>query len=476
MSTCLRCLARLSINTSRDVSGPSLVRPLSTSASRHAQSARPGAEARGKKTLKLGKRKVESKGRAPNPGERKAIRKRIVLSNTNAFEVEDLKDWSADNYADEQNLGTVVALPGPVVDSLRAIESFQASQCWSFFRRPATLLRKETLDIGKYMQNLAQGGDKGALRKLIVGDRGSGKSVLLLQAQTMAFQSGWIVFHMPECKSSNATSTYSLTCCSAQDITNATTEYAPLEGTNPRKFVQRTCIAQLLGRIAKANKTALSKLQLSQKHQVPFPVQENMSLDRFAELGAQDPDASWPIFTALWKELQAPGRPPILYTLDNIAHVARLSSYLTPDMYNIHACDLAILDHFVSHLSGSQPLQNGGIVLAADSESNRPKTAGLDLAIKQSEAAGQGAARLPLFDSASPYEVADPRVVELFRAVEVMRLKGLNTEEAKTLLEYYSKSGMLRQSVTQGLVTERLSMSGGGIVGELERTTIRNHA
>lgn len=269
---------------------------------------------------------------------------------------------------------------------------------------------------------------------------------------------------------------YRLTSLIAQDITNATTDYGPLEGTNPKKYIQRTYTAELLGRIAKANKTALSKLHLSQQHQLPLPVQDNMSLDRFAELGAQDPEASWPIFTALWKELQSSGRPPILYTLDNIAHVARLTNYLTPDMYNIHACDLAILDHFVSHLCGSRPLQNGGIVLAADSESNRPKTAGLDLAIKQSEAAGQGAARLPLFDNASPYQEVDPRVVELFRSVEVMHLKGLNTEEAKTLLEYYAKSGMLRQSVTQGLVTERLSMAGGGIVGELERTTIRSHA
>lgn len=137
---------------------------------------------------------MESKGRAPNPGERKAIRKRIVLSNTNAFEIRDLQEWNVDNYADESMTGSMVALPGPIVDSLRAIESFKPSQSWGFFRKPATLLRQETLELARHVQDPSQQ----TLRKIIVGDRGSGKSVLLLQAQAMAFQAGWIVFHIPE--------------------------------------------------------------------------------------------------------------------------------------------------------------------------------------------------------------------------------------------------------------------------------------
>ena len=81
--------------------------------------------------------------------------------------------------------------------------------------------------------------------------------------------------------------------------------------------------AQLLSAIGKANHAVLSNLQLSQKHSLPIPVQENISLARFCELGARDPDIAWPFYQALWKELQSPGRPPIVFTLDAINHVIR---------------------------------------------------------------------------------------------------------------------------------------------------------
>jgi len=155
-----------------------------------------GGAQKGKKTLRLGggKRGEPTKGKAPAPGERKAIRKRIVLSNTNAFEVPGIQDWSADNLAEESALGTIVALPGTTVDSLRAIEAFKATQGWGFFARPTTLVRAETLELARHIKN-ANGK---TLRKLVVGERGSGKSVLALQAQTMALLNGWVVIHIPE--------------------------------------------------------------------------------------------------------------------------------------------------------------------------------------------------------------------------------------------------------------------------------------
>ena len=155
-----------------------------------------GGAQKGKKTLRLGggKRGEPTKGKAPAPGERKAIRKRIVLSNTNAFEVPGIQDWSADNLAAESSLGTIVALPGATVDSLRAIEAFKATQGWGFFARPTTLIRAETLELARHIKNT---NDK-TIRKLVVGERGSGKSVLALQAQTMAFLNGWVVIHIPE--------------------------------------------------------------------------------------------------------------------------------------------------------------------------------------------------------------------------------------------------------------------------------------
>lgn len=153
-------------------------------------------------TLRLSKNKREKTRKPPAVGERKAIRKRIVLSNTNAFEVSGLQDWAPTSYADPNMVGKMVGLPGDVVDSLRALESFKPRQGWGFFRRPATLVREETLEFGKHIEHCATSEtEKETMRRLIVGDKGTGKSVLLLQAQAMALMAGWVVIHIPEGKS-----------------------------------------------------------------------------------------------------------------------------------------------------------------------------------------------------------------------------------------------------------------------------------
>lgn len=207
-SVCWRCLQR-----------PGLVHPLQSSASKAAgltsafSTSSPlavnpvkkktnvqarGGPARGS-TLRLSKNKREKTKKPPAVGERKAIRKRIVLSNTNAFEVSGLQDWAPTTYADQNAVGKMVGLPNDVVDSLRAVESFMPTQGWGFFRRPATLIREETLELAKHIEQCTDSkSDRQTLRRIIVGEKGSGKSVLLLQAQAMAFMAGWVVIHIPE--------------------------------------------------------------------------------------------------------------------------------------------------------------------------------------------------------------------------------------------------------------------------------------
>lgn len=243
--------------------------------------------------------------------------------------------------------------------------------------------------------------------------------------------------------------------------------------------MQKTYTAELLGRIAKANETVLSTLELSMEHTLPISVQSNISLNRLAELGARDADIAWPIYQALWKELASTTakqqRPPILLSADGLSHISRLSEYLAPSMHYIHAHDLALVDHFISHLSGARILPNGGMVLAVDSASNRPFSPSLDLAVKQigiREATGK--TDLPLYDEDSPYDRVDERVVSTLRSADVMKLQGFSREEARTMLEYYAKSGMLRADVTDIMVKERWTLAGGGNIGELEKGSVRS--
>ena len=106
---------------------------------------------------------------------------------------------SKENVADESLKAAVVALPGPVVDSLRAVEAFKTTQSWNFFRRPGMLMREENLELASKLQ--AAEGEKSTLRRIYTGERGVGKSMMVLHGMTTAFIKDWIVVNIPDGKS-----------------------------------------------------------------------------------------------------------------------------------------------------------------------------------------------------------------------------------------------------------------------------------
>ena len=211
---------------------------------------------------------------------------------------------------------------------------------------------------------------------------------------------------------------------------------------------------------------------------------------------------------ALWEELRQPGRPRVLLTLDGLPHVMRRSEYMSASFEHIHAHDLALVSWFLSHLSGKLSLPNGGIVLAATTESNRANNTTLSFRLKQLEAkqalrhepalpqtedptlpfllaTGQKPAPFPQLDPLIRY---DRRVLDVLACsetldpnsasnqstdIEIQRLKGLDKEAARGLMEYWAQSGMMRYEINDRFVGEKWTISGGGVVGELERGCLK---
>lgn len=248
-------------------------------------------------------------GKRPAQGERKASRKRIVLSNNNALEVSSLKDLSKDNVLSDKNEGQVMGLPGDTVDALRAVDAFKPTQGWGLFRRPAVLMRKEAVQLAQLFKEVedSDAGKKKTLRRILSGDRMSGKTTLLLQGLAMGHLREWFVINLPE----------------AQDIVNAHTEYAPLPGSQPTQYTQDVYTANLLQQIQLSNGTFLAKTKLSTEPNLPLPLAPNATLKELVALGHANPEASWPVFVALWNELSQPGRPSIVLALDGLSHVSR---------------------------------------------------------------------------------------------------------------------------------------------------------
>lgn len=206
------------------------------------------------------KRDIMPTKRLFEAGERKVLRRNIVLSNTNA-PVLPLPEMMLDICGIEETEGTVFQIPDSVLDNLKALGAFKTGQHWPYFRRPSTLVRKGSVEIGKLISWINEGevteGDivkevaaKGAVAKgevaegdiaevevakeeavggevaggevaegdiveagaakgevanggeryatrILDGIRGSGKSILLAQAMNWAIQSKWVVISIP---------------------------------------------------------------------------------------------------------------------------------------------------------------------------------------------------------------------------------------------------------------------------------------
>jgi len=114
-----------------------------------------------------------------------------------------MEDLSTANMSDEEKIGQVLGLEGTLLDQLREAKAFKTMQDWNVFRRPATLFRRDTLEIGLQIQDINQsGGGNGlrpmTIRSIITGEKATGKSLLLLQAMSMAYLNNWIVINIPE--------------------------------------------------------------------------------------------------------------------------------------------------------------------------------------------------------------------------------------------------------------------------------------
>lgn len=265
---------------------------------------------------------------------------------------------------------------------------------------------------------------------------------------------------------------------SGQELTFAHTEYAPLAGSKPLQYTQDTYTANLLRQLLKTNRTMLEGTPVVTKIDRPFNLPAKPTLKHLVEHGMVNTEDAWPVFTTLWNELNQPGRPPILFALDGLAHIMRVSDYLSADVKRIHSFDLTLVRLFIDHLSGEKTLSNGGIILGATSPSNKPATPALDHYVKVAESLQAKSNEIPHWN---PYTSIDERIADALKGladpkqenIDVLRLGGLSKPEARAIIEYYARSGMLRHKVDDAFVTEKWSLAGMGNVGELERASVR---
>ncbi|SPN96662.1 related to ribosomal protein [Cephalotrichum gorgonifer] len=397
-----------------------------------------------------------TKAKTPGPGERKAFRKRIQLSNNNAIAVTGLGDLTSESLALEESKGTVLGVPDRVVDQLRTVEAFRPTQSWNLFRRPHVLVRSESVELGKMMERAKK--ERTTLKLVVSGSKVTGKTTMLLQAMAHAFLNKWIVVNIPE----------------AFQLTNGNTDYAPVPDTEPAQFCHPSYTLKLLQSIAKANADVLSALPVTKDYSNISHLAHLGHEPTLADLAGscRELEFAWPTLVALWSELTTVrGRPPILFALDGLPFIMRNSAYHDTAFNPIHAHDLSTIRLFTDAISGKTAFPNGAAVIASTGGNDNVNIPSLDLVISQLDAGAKGE-EIPQPD---PYERRyDDRVFDVLKNAQLLKLEGVTKDEARALMEYWAASGVFLDTVTEPAVSTKWTLGGHGILGEMERVTFRN--
>lgn len=240
-------------------------------------------------------------------------------------------------------------------------------------------------------------------------------------------------------------------------------------------WIQSIYALKLMEKIRDANRAVLEKVYTSRSYEdLTNPVVEGATLITLIE-SAREAEQAWPVFNALWYELfvaKTDGggtrRPPLLFAVDGLAGFMKTSDYRNPAFERIHSHDFAIVRMFVDVLSGKTPLPGGGAAIAATRRTDA-RNPSMDLAVARQLARQAGAEELPPRD---PYcSKYDARVDEAMEdtGIEVVNVRGIGKAEARSLMEYWAASGMLRAQVDERTVSEKWMTGGNGIIGEMER-------
>lgn len=246
--------------------------------------------------------------------------------------------------------------------------------------------------------------------------------------------------------------------------------------------MQPQLASEILARVASSNANVLSKLKLIHDH-TDLPIKKHTTLQKLAQYGADEVNVASAVFSALWKELtvaptskdsRAPPRPSIMVTIDGINHWMGPTKYRSSDYKILHAHQFTLIKHFLSLLFSEKPnpLPNGGLILGATSGSNSPDYPSFSVLLSQLNAMHSEELKMtdPKFPMPTPYAKADQRVLDLIKNANntgITKLAGLSRGESKGLLEYFARSGMLREAITDGFIGQQWTLSGGGVVGEM---------
>lgn len=333
-------------------------------------------------------------------------------------------------------VGRVFRFPSSIHQKLETLQANHSTQHFAFFKTPASLLRPVSIALGRALEDDTMGSDK--RRIILTGPGGSGKTLALFQAQTWAFQKGWIV----------------LTIADSTPLVNNSTTYKWDE--RRAGYIQPTACSAFLRKNLEVNRQMLMEHQLSRewlfdRHVAP----QSGNLAKLLEIGAVDEFVAHDVLDAFLQELSASNRPAVLFSLDNLSAISTLTQYRSADFKPIHAHDLILARTFLSYLSAEKSFARGAVITATSSLA--PRAQSLDMALG--------------LEGLDPFITVNERVQRSVANATVVNVEELTNVELRGLLHYYKEAQVYQGEITDNEVA-RIGALGGANIGQVWRASI----
>ncbi|WVN87579.1 uncharacterized protein L203_102762 [Cryptococcus depauperatus CBS 7841] len=211
----------------------------------------------------------------------------------------------------------------------------------------ATVVRDLTLDLAKRLENARSGSSSNATY-VLSGNKGSGKSILLIQSVAYALESDWIVLYTPR----------------ATEWTNSSSHY--IYDPSLKTFSQWESAQTTLSILLETNKDKLAAIKLPST--IEFTkgnsIEEGESLTSLIQLGAKDDRVAVQVFDEVMNVLEKQTQFPVLWAIDEIQTLFKPSKYRAPDYSPLEPYDLSIPRLVLDMIAGRRSFSKGAILTA----------------------------------------------------------------------------------------------------------------
>ncbi|WWC67298.1 mitochondrial 37S ribosomal protein mS29 [Kwoniella pini CBS 10737] len=363
----------------------------------------------------------------------------VALKFSMAGQVPDLSDYpklQPINFKSE-NVGRPTTFPKTTFDKLKLFGlSKKVEQELSANGGPASVIRQSTIDLAKQLDGSKAKSSKDA-RYVLTGERGSGKSMLLLQTVAYALESGWIVLFNPK----------------ATEWTNSSSHY--IYDSQTQLFSQWQSAQSILSTLLAINKDKLDAIKLTSDIELAQgkTASKGSKLSDLVATGSKDDRVAVKVLDEVMAVLEKQTQFPVIWAIDEAQTLFTTSQYRTQEYTPIEPYHLSTPRLALDFVSGRRSFAKGTVLTSLSlSDPKNPLSPSLIDGLK-----------LPTTQPITPYTRLDP-YHSLHASSGLKKIEipfNMSDEEISGLYKLLVRKGKTSNNQSDNLYMEIKSLSGG---------------